>query len=261
MLDPASEDLKALAQLAHTRLTTDERAQEVFARLRKRGVSDRDIEWLGTHLPTILPDFEASKRETVAERDARLAKLVQRLRAFADELDAHEETRNITIHDATVIEHVFNEIADRNPGRVDRRRLTFRALYERQHLIPDPRLVTFLRGSARFLERDHWLLDWMREPRETLPRKRQIATFAILRVYGFLDDAIARCVEGRWRAPNVETATLVNVLLGLNGKGAITANDVTQARRKERARHVVESPNIRVTRRPSTEWTPRPFDP
>lgn len=111
---------------------------------------------------------------------------------------------------------------------IDATRVAKKCLYPLYYADSTKVLTRLLRGYAKALE------EWKPEP--------EVKVFFHF-AYGKLNEKefVKRVVFfllhkelKQQRAPNIETAIVVNIVLGLRGKNAVTANDITQMNKKTR---------------------------
>lgn len=96
-------------------------------------------------------------------------------------------------------------------------------------------IVKLLRGYADAL--DKWKPEMRVETLQTFAYGKLDEKQFVKRVVFFLLDKELNPDKRRGGAPNQETATIVNAILGLRGKNKVTANQITQMNKKTRTKY------------------------
>ena len=114
-------------------------------------------------------------------------------------------------------------------------------LQDSSSLPPTITVAQHLSGLAKMLDEG----DIIPEPDEWiyagLPYKKNIQSYAIKRISEMVSDVLTWSGIKVRQFPNKEVATIVNILLDLSdSKNAVTGNNVTQTRKKDRRKYWVE---------------------
>lgn len=243
IFDPDDSELRKVALQAYQRLTTDKRMDGVIMKFKRRGIEDRHIKWLLDTLPTIYGEWEAIKDESLKERRERHSKLAKKMQGLAEELNRNEDTRYFSVCEPRILRETYmsfpksRDLIKKGLLRPDGIVLSH-YLQDSSSLPPTVTISQYLSGFAKMLdegdiipEPDKWMY-------AGLPYKKNIQPYAIKRVSEMVSDVLTWSEIKVRQFPNKEVATIVNVLL--NTDEPITANNVTQTRKKDRRKYWVE---------------------
>ena len=197
------------------RLVRSKRVAEVFARLKRRGYTERDLEFLLRILPRIPSEWENESWKQVVRRRARLAK---KLRETAEAVSNDPDLKELSFEIRTIFLN-----GEPGPGMVTLAQLLRR---EAWHLEPkDKPYVKMADGS----------LLTAREFEERTHPKRKVAfnTYVLKAVFDYLQGGPHSKRKGEQRAPNREAEILASVLLG----ESIRPGTLTQLRKTKRRRY------------------------
>lgn len=189
------------------RFCVDQRASEVIASLRRRGMDDREIVVAFRLIARVPKEWELEK-EPDGKAAKRRAALADKLKKLASEVENDPDLSGLCFG--------INTISYGTP-KDDRKDLTSLADCIREGVRElDPDLPPAIKVSITTPDK----------PRDGNERTIALKKFAIEHIFGLIN-------KPEKRAPNKETATLTSILLGED----ISANDVTQARKAERRKY------------------------
>jgi len=242
---------------------SDSRSRTLIARLFLRGLDAEMIRYLFGQAATLPDKWERVGTERPADRAARREALARELERLADALENDPDAGEVTTLDAVALVHSYalaEALRDRALDGIDATplpqldadRLAGRPKGARHRVkvqgvlgagaYPLPTLHEYLRGVAACLRQPDWPDRFDEHERQHVPRKKgartALRTFCILHVFEVVSELLADADQTR--APNVETAAIVNILLGLRGDDEISAQHVTDARSRDRRRYWTE---------------------
>ncbi len=144
------------------RLRTDRSAQEAFAKLRRRGVTERDLDGLINEFVVVPRLWNAMRQETVPQERRRRERLARKIRLMAESIER-----------------------DRDAAKLKLRDLVGCAAVESVSRTENPELSQLLRRLADAWERRGW------EPERSFPhdalwRRQALSVFAVRHVFSHL---------------------------------------------------------------------------
>lgn len=240
----------------YQRLDVDDRTPLLLAKLRLRDNDESVLQYLIVEALLIPPKWKVFESERPKDRLERRRRLAEVLRSAALALRSDRDISNITVMDHEALIEAYHH-ADDLQERLERgisadplpsikwdrpTRSRHRVLIQGESY-PVPTTAEHLSAIATGLLRDDWPDSWdTTELRKNVPSysggKNACRNYVAASVFNLLTYG----EEAYRRAPNDETAMLVNILLGLTGADEMTGNDVSVVRRNHRDRYLPREP-------------------